>query len=65
MDGAAARASGTLCERSGSSDVIDASVAVTAAGLAGHERILILTSDPDDIATLASALGAQVTVVKV
>lgn len=65
LDGAAARASGTLCERSGSSDVIDASVAVTAAGLAGHERILILTSDPDDIGRLASVLGTPISLVRV
>ncbi|MCY4103398.1 MAG: twitching motility protein PilT [bacterium] len=65
LDGAAARAAGTLCGRTGQSDVIDASVAVTAAGLAGVQDVAVVTSDPDDIRRLLSVLLAPVRVVEV
>jgi hypothetical protein len=65
LDGTAARAAGLLCGRSGTSDVIDASVAVAAAGPARHGRVSILTSDPADITRLLSALGVTADIVTV
>ncbi|MDH3680203.1 MAG: twitching motility protein PilT [Acidimicrobiia bacterium] len=60
LDGAGARAAGLLCGRTGSSDVIDSSVAVAAAALARREDVVILTSDPDDLDMLTSALAVSV-----
>lgn len=65
LDGSAARASGTLCGRAGSNDVIDASVAVTAAASSRHEPVVVLTSDPSDIGRLAASLNATVNLVRV
>jgi len=65
LDGAAARAAGTLCGLAGQSDVIDASVAVTAARLAVLEDVAVLTSDPDDLGRLMSTLNAPVQVIEV
>ena len=65
LDGPLARAAGTLCGRTGQSDVIDASVAVTAAGLALLNDVAVLTSDPDDIGRLTAALLAPVRVIEV
>ena len=65
LDGPVARAAGTLCGRTGQSDVIDASVAVTAAGLALLNDVAVLTSDPDDIGRLTAALLAPVRVIEV
>ena len=65
LDGAGARAAGTLCGRTGQSDVIDASVAVTAARLAVLEDVTVVTSDPSDIGRLAAALLASVQVIEV
>lgn len=64
LDGAAARAAGTLCGLAGQSDV-DASVAVTAARLAVLEDVAVLTSDPDDLGRLMSTLNAPVQVIEV
>ena len=65
LDGPVARAAGTLCGRTGQPDVIDASVAVTAAGLAPLDDVAVLTSDPDDIERLTAALLAPVRVIEV
>ena len=65
LDGAVARAAGTLCGRTGQSDVIDASVAVMAAGLAPHDEVAVVTSDPSDIGRLTAALLAPVQVIEV
>ena len=65
LDGAMARACGRLCARAGTSDVIDASVAVTAAELASNEHTVIATSDPEDMAALTSALNVQVSIQRV
>lgn len=62
LDGLTARAAGLLCGRTGSSDVIDASVVVAAAALGRSERVTIVTSDPDDISHLSAALGITVNV---
>lgn len=45
--------------------MIDASVAVAVAGLAGVQDVAVVTSDPDDIRRLLSALLAPVRVVEV
>lgn len=52
LDDAAARASGQLCGAAGTSDVVDAAV-VHCARRHGHA---VLTSDPDDLATLDPAV---------
>jgi hypothetical protein len=48
LDDTAARAAGQLCGASGTSDVIDASVAV----LARQRALRVVTSDPDDLRRL-------------
>ena len=65
LDGVVARAAGLLCGRAGTTDVIDASVAVTAAGVARHGDVAIITSDPDDIRRLLSVLDVATRVVHV
>ena len=45
LDQPLAEACGVLCGRSGTSDVIDASVAITAR----RERAVVVSSDPDDL----------------
>ena len=47
------KAAGVLCGRSGTADVVDATVVVMAAAL----RAIIWTSDPRDITALASQSG--------
>jgi len=56
LDAETARASGVLCGRAGTSDVIDASVALCARER-GHK---VLTSDPDDLRALDSSLELHV-----
>jgi len=53
-----ARSAGAALAASGSSDLVDAAVVVTA--LARED--LIVTSDPDDLRRLASAIGRDVSV---
>ncbi len=65
LDGVVARAAGLLCGQAGTADVIDASVAVTAAGIARYDEVAIITSDPDDIRRLLSALDVAARVVHV
>jgi hypothetical protein len=65
LDGVVARAAGLLCGRSGTADVIDASVALTAAGVARQESVAIATSDHDDICRLLSALDVTARIVQV
>lgn len=65
LDGVVARAAGLLCGQAGTADVIDGSVALTAAGLARHERVTIATSDPDDMQRLLSVLDVVARIVHV
>lgn len=51
-----ARAAGAALTRSGSSDLIDAAVVTTAL----ERNDMIVTSDPDDLRRIASALGRSV-----
>ncbi len=53
LDEAEARATGALCGRTGTSDVVDASVVICARGR-GH---MVVTGDRDDLAALDPALG--------
>ena len=53
LDEARSRASGAACARSRTADVVDASVVVGAA----PRGDLVVTSDPNDVRHLASALG--------
>ncbi len=53
LDEALARASGELCGARGTSDVIDASVVLTAR----LHRDLVVTSDPDDLHALDPSLA--------
>jgi hypothetical protein len=57
LDGHQARAAGMLCGVARTNDVIDASVALLAAGAVGAETWL-LTSDSEDCRTLLDVLGA-------
>ncbi|HEY5961630.1 MAG TPA: hypothetical protein VIV60_33955, partial [Polyangiaceae bacterium] len=53
LDGQLSRACGELCGIAGTSDVIDASVVITA-----KERVdVIVTSDPDDLQRLDPAVN--------
>jgi hypothetical protein len=52
---ATSKAAGLLCGRSGTKDVLDATVVVMAAAL----RAIIWTSDADDIKSLASQSGVK------
>ena len=65
LDGVVARAAGLLCGRAGTADVIDASVALTAAGVARHGAVAIVTSDPDDMRRLVSVLDVVARIVQV
>ena len=65
LDSTVARAAGLLCGRAGTPDVIDASVAVAAATAALSDTVAVLTSDPDDLAALLSAVGVDARLVQV
>lgn len=65
LDGVTARAAGLLCGRTGTTDVIDATVAITAAGIARHDDVAIVTSDPADMRRLMSMLNVAARVVHV
>ena len=60
LDGQIARKAGALCGQTGTVDMIDASVAVTAAQAARHDYVSLVTSDRRDIGPLLDALGADV-----
>jgi hypothetical protein len=63
LDGTLARACGLLCGASRTSDIVDASVAMVAAGRSRHDRVAVVTSDTDDISHLISTLGVTVDIV--
>ena len=63
LDGPVARAAGLLCGRTGTADVVDASVAVAAAGSARYDSVAVLTSDPQDVSALLAALDADVRII--
>ena len=65
LDGQTARELGVLCGRTGTADVIDASVAVTAARASRRGRVDVVTSDRNDIGPLLAALDAPANIVEV
>jgi hypothetical protein len=65
LDGPLARAAGRLCGRAGTTDVIDASVAIVAAGRGREGRTAVVTSDPADLRHLLDTLGSAVRVVSI
>ena len=65
LAGSFARASGLLCGRASTADVIDASVALTVAGAAHSDDVVVLTSDADDIRHLLSVLNVKARVVEI
>lgn len=65
LDGPVARAAGLLCGRTATADVIDASVAVAAAGSARYDDVAVLTSDPHDLSALLATLEVDVHIIPV
>ena len=65
LDGSNARAAGLLCGQTSTADVIDASVAIAAAGLARSADVAILTSDPNDLSQLGTALRSEARIITV
>jgi hypothetical protein len=65
LDGAMARAAGLLCGKSRTADIVDASVAIAAAGLARRGSVSVLTSDSGDIEHLVETLQIGVNVIGV
>ena len=65
LAGSFARAAGLLCGRASTADVIDASVALTAAGAAQSDDVAVLTSDADDIRHLLSVLNVEARIVEI
>ncbi|MDE0269381.1 MAG: hypothetical protein OXI96_10210 [Acidimicrobiaceae bacterium] len=58
LDEITARSAGVLCGHTNTTDVIDASVAVTAHTYLRFGEVTVVTSDPKDILVLLSALPA-------
>jgi hypothetical protein len=56
------RGAGAACAASGTADVVDAAVVVTAVMVGAT---LVVTSDPDDLAPLVKALGVGIRLYKV
>ncbi len=65
LDENTARLAGQLCGRTGTTDVIDAIVAVVAHSALRHGEASVLTSDPEDISALLAVLGSTARVVPV
>lgn len=66
MDGPAARAAGVLCGSTGTSDVIDASVALTVAEASNREDgVVLLTSDSPDMKILLAELDTRARLLEV
>ena len=66
LDGSAARASGQLCGKAGTADVIDASVALAVAdALNTDSDVVLLTSDTRDLGILLATLSVGARVVGV
>ena len=66
LDGSMARAAGRLCGWVGTSDVIDASVAIVVSDTDHLDNeVVLLTSDARDIRTLLSEVSAKARIVNV
>lgn len=55
-----ARAAGLLCGQTGTADIVDATVALCALGLAATAEVTVFTSDPTDIDLLTQAVSGAV-----
>ena len=65
LDGQIAREIGELCGKAHTDDVVDASVAITAARAAQRGQVDVLTSDRADVAPLLAALNVPANLVEV
>jgi hypothetical protein len=65
LDGALARTAGLLCGQSKTADIVDASVALAAAGLARRGAVSVLTSDTGDIEHLIATLGITANIISI
>lgn len=65
LEGALARATGLLCGRAGTADIVDASVALVAAARAQTGPTALVTSDPADLRHLLQTLDASVRLVTI
>lgn len=65
LDGHLARAAGLLCGQLGTAAIVDASIAVTAAGASHQGDVALLTSDGGDLRRMLDHLGADVRIIPV
>jgi hypothetical protein len=65
LEGSLARATGLLCGRAGTADIVDASVALVAAARAQTGPAALITSDPTDLRDLLQTLDASVRLVAI
>ena len=65
LEGSLARATGLLCGRTDTADIVDASVALVAAARSQTVPTALVTSDPVDLRHLLQTLGASVRLVAI
>lgn len=65
LEGSLARATGLLCGRAGTADIVDASVALVAAARSQTGPTALITSDPTDLRQLLHTLNASVRLVTI
>jgi hypothetical protein len=65
LEGSLARATGLLCGRAGTADIVDASVALVAAARSQTGPTALITSDPTDLRHLLHTLNASVRLVTI
>ncbi len=65
LEGSLARATGLLCGRAGTADIVDASVALIAAARSQTGPTALVTSDPTDLRHLLQTLDASVRLVTI
>lgn len=65
LEGSLARATGLLCGRANTADIVDASVALIAAARSQTGPTALVTSDPTDLRHLLQTLGVSVRLVTV
>ena len=65
LEGVLARATGLLCGRAGTADIVDASVALVAAARSQTGPTALITSDPTDLRHLLQTLNASVRLVAI
>jgi len=65
LDGPLARATGLLCGKAGTADIVDASVALIATARSRSGPVALVTSDPTDMRHLLQTFGASVRIVSV